>query len=371
MRGNTAGRCNSHAWYTKKSAMKLDLKALAHLKLGPSKPLWFHVRLQERILFVRHLSIALKAGISLVDSLELVRKQTRSGSFKYILQTVIEEVKSGIFLSSALTKYQNIFGELFINIIKIAEASGTLPENLLYLADELKKKADLRKKVKGAMVYPIIVLIMTIVIAAGMVFFIFPKILPIFKNSKVQLPLTTRMLIGLSDLISNYGFWVLVALIAFVVALRLSLKIGSVRRVYHRFLIALPLFGKSIVNFNMANIARTLGILLKSGVQITEALQITANSTANLVYRTHLEAAKEGVQKGEFLSLYFKNHPRAFPMILANMLEVGENTGNLTENLVYLAEYYESEVDDFVKNLSNTLEPLLLLFMGGIDCCGC
>ena len=340
--------------------MKFSFKALA------SRPFMLRVPLQEKILFVRHLSIALKAGLSLIDSIELIRKQTKNRGFKRILEVLINDVKNGVFLSESLKSYERLFGELFINIIKVAEASGTLPESLLYLAQELQKKRALKKKVRGAMIYPMVILATTIVIAVGMIFFIFPKILPIFSNLKTELPLTTRMLIGLSDLITHYGIWVFAAAVAVIIGFRFLMRLATVRYWYHRFLFVVPIFGVAMINFNIANFTRTLGVLLKSGVHIIEALGITSHSLVNLVYQKHLRAAAEGVGSGAFVSVHLKKHPRYFPLIAANMIEIGENTGNLAENLNYLAEFYEGEVDDFVKNLSNILEPILLLFMGGI-----
>ena len=317
-------------------------------------------------MFAKNMALALKAGVSLINSLRLVRNQTRSKSFKKILDTLIDDTNKGGFLSTSLLKYSNVFGELFVNIIKVAELSGTLPENLLYLGDELRKKSELRKKVKSAMIYPLIILIATVVIAASMVFFVFPKILPLFENLKSGLPLTTRLLIGISGLITNYGILILIGFIVLFVGFRLLLKIKGFRYLYHRFIMALPILGRAVINFNMANFARTLALLLRSGVKIIEALTITGLTLSNLVYRRQLEEAAGRVRRGEFLSKYFSEQPKTFPTILANMIEVGENTGNLTDNLFYLADYYESEVDDFVKNLSSILEPVLLLFMGVI-----
>ena len=328
--------------------------------------LFLHVPLQEKILFTKNLALALRSGISLVNSLKMIRNQARTRSFKKIIDVLIDDTNRGAFLSVSLGKFTGIFGELFVNVIKVAETSGTLPENLAYLGDELKKKADLRKKVRGAMVYPMIVLLATIAIAASMVLFVFPKILPLFASFKGQLPLTTRMLIAISDVITNHGLALLFGIIATVVGFRLLLRIGAIRYMYHRALLTLPMVGSAVINFNMANMTRTLGLLLRSGVQIIESISITGATLTNLVYKRELIAAANHVRQGEFFSKYLYRDQKKFPPILVNMIEVGENTGNLNENLNYLAEYYENEVDDFVKNLSSILEPILLLVMGGI-----
>jgi type IV pilus assembly protein PilC len=283
-----------------------------------------------------------------------------------IIASLVKDAESGVFLSNGLAKFKNVFGDLFINIIKVAEVSGTLPENLIYLGDELKKKSDLQKKVRGAMIYPIIILIATVIIATTMIVFVFPKILPLFQGVKGDLPITTRILIGFSEIISAYGIFLLTGIILFIAGLRFLFTFPVPKYLYHRFLFFVPVFGSAIIKYNMANFSRTLGLLLRSGVKIIEAINITSASTANRVYRRELDGAANYVRTGEYLSKYLVKHPSIFPATLVNMIEVGENTGNLTANLFYLAEYYESEVDDFVRNISSVIEPILLLFMGGI-----
>ncbi len=327
---------------------------------------FLRVPLQEKILFTKNLALSLRSGISLVRSLQFFRNQTRNRSFRKILDSAIEDVNRGLFLSASFAKYERVFGELFINIIKIGETSGNLPENLTYLGDELKKKADLRKKVRGASIYPIIIFIATIAIAVSMILFVFPKILPLFQNLKAELPLTTRLLIKLSELIAKQGLALAVGAAVFLIGFSFLLRVRRIRYLWHTLLMYLPIFRTVVVNFNLANMSRTLGLLLKSGVTIIDSISITSVTLTNLVYRRHLAEAAEEVKRGTFLSKYFERYPHAFPPLTQNMIEVGENTGNLTENLFYLAEYYENEVDDFVKNLSSILEPVLLLFMGVI-----
>ncbi len=302
--------------------------------------------------------------MSLTDSLKMIRTQTRRRSFGKILESLIADVTRGLFLSKSLEKFRATFGELFINIVKVGETSGTLPENLNYLALELKKRHELRGKVRGALIYPAIIFFVTIVIATTLIVFVFPKLLPLFRSLKVELPITTRLLIAVAGFLTNYGLWVILGLIVLIILFILLLRAQGFRKVVHRLAISLPLFGKIVVEVNLVNSSRTLGLLLKSGVRIVEAVNITADTLINLVYQRELKSAAEKVRKGEFISKHFVLKKKFFPAIFTNMVAVGENTGNLTENLNYLAEYYESEVDDFVKNLSGTLEPILLIFMG-------
>jgi len=304
--------------------------------------------------------------MTLIDSLKLIKNQSQSEFFKHVIDVLINDVSSGIFLSKSLDKFKKIFGELFISVIKIAETSGTLPENLLYLSEELRKRKELIAKVRGALIYPIIIFIVTIVIAVAMMVFVFPKLLPLFQSLNVELPLTTSLLIALAGFLTKSGFLVLIGLIVFVIAFRLTLKSKAVRFIMHRLLVYLPIFGKIVIYVNIVNISRTLNLLLRSGVKIVEAINITADTLTNSVYQQELKLTGEMVRKGEFLSNHFFKKHKYFPAIFTNMVAVGENTGNLNENLKYLSEYYESEVDDFVKNLSSTVEPVLLIFMGVI-----
>ncbi len=331
-----------------------------------SSSLFLHVSLQDKILFTKNLALALKSGISLVNSLRLVRNQAKSRSFRRILDNLMADANKGMFLSDGLAKFKDVFGDLFINIIRVAETSGTLPENLVYLGEELAKRDALRKKVRAALIYPIVILVTSVLIGATMVVFVFPKILPLFQSAKVELPLTTRILITFSEVITDYGIFIFIGAVLAVVGFRFLLRLSPVKFLYDRAISYIPIFGRAVVHFNMANSARTLSLLIRSGVRITEAIDITAATVTNLRYRRHLKEAANSVRKGEFLSKYLYAYPHDFPTLLTNMIEVGENTGNLNENLIYLAEYYENEVDDFTKNLSSILEPILLIIMGGI-----
>src|SRR3989344_8638663 len=268
------------------------------------KSFFLHVPLQEKILFTKNLALALKSGVSLVNSLRLMQRQAKSGSMKRIVASLMEDANKGVFLSAGLVKFSAVFGELFINIIKVAETSGTLPENLLYLGDELAKKSALRKKVKSALIYPIIILIATIVIGITMIVFVFPKILPLFQNAKVELPLTTRLLISISSIITSYGIWILIGVIAVIIGFRLLLRLRPMKFAYDRILFYAPLFGRAMVNYNMANFARPFALLLRSGVKITEALDIAGAASTNLVYRRHFEGVSLSVRRGEFMSKY-------------------------------------------------------------------
>ncbi len=322
--------------------------------------------MQDQIIFARHLSIMAQAGMSILDSLALLKKQARTSAMRTILEGVTREVSNGQFLSVAMEPYTDIFGELFINIIHIGETSGTLSENLKYLSEELTKRRELKSKVTSALVYPFIILFGVAAIIAFLVFFIFPKILPVFATLNFKLPLSTRILIAFADIATKYTLVVIIAVLGLAASGWLSAQVAKIRYFYHRVVLFIPVVGSISTNVNMANLCRTLGILLKSGVKIVEALSVTATTVENLVYRKHLIAAADKVRKGGEISSYLSLYPRLFPAMLSQMVNVGESTGNLSETLIYLADFYEEGVDNATKNLATVLEPLLLIVMGGI-----
>lgn len=327
---------------------------------------FLRVPIQEQIIFARHLAVMAKAGLPLIESLQMIKKETKSKSLLKILENVIRDVNNGQFLSASLDRYRGVFGNLFVSIIAVGESAGILSENLNYLADELKKKRELRRKVVGALIYPAVIVVATFGITGLLTIFIFPKILPVFQSLNVELPLTTRILISISKLLSNYGLLVIGIIASLIIALWFILKIPKVRFYFHKLILKLPLFGNIVRNVNLANLSRTLGLTLKSGIKVVEAIATTAESIPNPVYKKELLNIANEVRRGESMSPYVTRMYRYFPSIFSQMIAVGETSGNLSETLLYLSEFYESEVNDVTKNLSNTLEPILMVLMGVI-----
>lgn len=306
----------------------------------------------------------IKAGIPLFDAIKILRKQISSKKLIPLLDHLVTTISNGQSLADGLKPYRKSFGEFFLSIVQVGEASGTLAENLLYLAEELRKRKALHGKVRSAMIYPIILLVMTMVITSFLTFFVFPKVMPIFSSLNVELPVTTQMLISLLSFLRAYGAWVLAGFVALIIAYRLLLRVKSFKWYTDRVFLALPAVGRLSVDVNVANFTRVLGVLLKSGVKIVEAVIIASHTFDNAVYQQALVAAAEHVRKGEPLGEYLRKEKKIFPPILTAMIEVGENTGSLEENLFYISEYYVDEVDNSIKNLTSFMEPFFLLVMG-------
>jgi len=321
--------------------------------------------IKEQVHFAKRLAFLIGAGVSILDSLHLLRDQSRSSSRKYIYSEIIEDVTTGLFLSTSLQKFERLFGSFAINIIKIGESGGVLTQNLNYLADELRKKEELRKKVIGALIYPIFITVATLLLSGGLTVFIFPKVMPIFQSLSVTLPPTTVALLATSNFLAAYGLHLIAGVIAFIILFRVAVAyLPPLRFGVHRLVLHLPIFGKLIKYYYMTNFCRTLGLLLRSGVNIMEAVDITGDTLGNDVYRKECKALVETVMRGERISTYIAKRQALFPDFTAHLIAVGEQTGSLSDTLIYLSDMYESEVSDMTKNLSNSIEPVLMIFMG-------
>lgn len=321
--------------------------------------------IKEQTMFAKRLSFLIKAGVPLLDSLYLIRNQTRGKGKVKIFDAVINDVSCGQYLSTGLGKFRNHFGDFTVNLIRIGELSGILSENLMYLADELAKKHALQRKVRGALIYPIFITITTLGVTGLLTVFIFPKIMPVFVSLNITLPFTTRVLLALSTFLQSWGIHVLVlALILGACFAYVRARWYWLHRSTDRMLLVVPVVGEIARAYNVSNFCRTLGILLRSGVQVTEALEITASVTKNYVYREAYTLLAVEVMKGETIAKHIPVGTTVFPDLLSHMIAIGEKSGTLTETLGYLSDLYETEVDEQTKNLSNTIEPILLVIMG-------
>ncbi len=320
---------------------------------------------KKQTFFAKRLSFLIKSGVPVIEGVILIREQTKSRSEIKVFDKIVADVKNGKTLAGSLERCKGVFGNFSINIIKAGETSGTLTENLNYLADELKKKEMLRHKIMGALLYPVIVTVATFGITGFLVMYIFPKIIPIFSSLKAKLPLSTRIIIAVTEIIKNYGIYILIGIIIFVAAsIIIHKKIRRVRFVIDGLLLRAPIFGAIVKNYNLTNTTRTLGLLLKSGLSVTEALHVTSDTIENLQYKDAFHNISREMMKGKNISELITAYPPLFPDMLKHMVAVGEKTGNLSNTLIYLSEFYENEFEDQTKNLSSTIEPVLMIIMG-------
>jgi type II secretory pathway component PulF len=320
--------------------------------------------LKEQSLFTKRLAFLINAGVSIVEALHILREQMVGGG-QLVLDQILKDVSSGLSLSKSFARFPKVFGQFAVHIIRIGESSGTLYQNLNYLADELKKRQALRRKIIGAFIYPVLITIATFGITIFLMVYLFPKITPIFTSLHAQLPLSTRVVMSLSDLLIHSGLWIFLALMfvigGWVYAVkRVAALQKGMERVYRR----MPILGTILRSYNLANGTRTLGLLLKSGVPFSEALSVTSDTTKNRLYSEAYIEMREVVIRGDKISTYLTAHKKLFPNMLTHMIAVGERSGTLSDTLVYLSEMYDAEVDDFTRNLSTLIEPALMIVMG-------
>lgn len=320
---------------------------------------------KEQTLFAKRMSFLIKAGVPLIESLHLIRSQTESKNKKQVFDAVIADVSRGQYLFKSLGRFNRLFGDFAINLIRVGENSGILSQNLDYLADELQKKHELQKKVIGTLVYPIFITIATLGLTAVLTAYIFPKLMPIFTSLHVDLPWTTRALIAVSAYLRDWGILTVFGIIVLIIAFfMIRSRFEPVRMATDRALLYLPLAGNMARAYNLTNFCRTLGLLLRSGITFSEAITITSETTKNRVYRAACADLSQRVIRGEAISRAMLEYPRLYPDILVQMLAIGEKTGNLSTTLTYLGEMYENEVDELAKGLSSSIEPVLMIVMG-------
>ncbi len=321
--------------------------------------------IKKQTFFAKRLSFLIKAGLPILESLTVIQKQTKSAGEIKIFNKIIDDISNGQSLANSLTKFQGVFGGFAINIIRAGESSGNLTMNLNYLADELRKKEILKNKILSAMLYPIIITIATFLITGLLIIYIFPKILPIFSSLHAQLPLSTRIVIFVSEIFRNYGLHILLAgLLIFMISGLLIKYVKRVQFFYHGFLIRIPFIGGVVKNYNLSNLTRTLGLLLKSDISIGESILIAGDTTENSQYKNALVEISLAVSKGKNLSECMVAYPALFPDMICHLVAVGEKSGSLSNTLIYLSEFYENEFDDLTKNLSSAIEPVLMILMG-------
>jgi type IV pilus assembly protein PilC len=317
---------------------------------------------KEKMLFAKHLSIMIRAGLPLIDSLEEIENQTKMAKFRKVLSVIVNEVENGQYLSSAMALYPKIFDELFTSMVRVGEESGKLSENLDYLAFQLERSDTLKQKVRGALIYPAIVLAATF----GVIGFVtLPSLLPIFISLKVTLPPTTQFLFDFSHFVVKNAVYIVLSIVVLIVGLRSIVLVKSVRFFFHKIELYVPVFGTLARNAQLTRFSQILGTLLTSGVDIVRALQITSASMGNLVYRRELEGiAKNMSKQGETIAEYLARKPKLFPSITERMIRVGEKTGKLDDSLLYISEFYNKEIDNMVGNITTVIEPILLVFLG-------
>ncbi len=328
------------------------------------KPLLFSVTAKDKIFLAKHLAVMIKAGIPLREALVALEEQAATPSLHYLLRTCVVDLEGGQVLAFCLAKFPRVFDPFFANVIAVGETSGTLAGSLEYLSLQLEKARELKGKVRSALIYPIIVFVGALGIGAYLSFFLLPKLVPLFISLGSELPVTTRWLLAFTDLVRKYWLGLSSGLILLLIGSVALWRIKSIRLVIHRLLISLPVFGALVRQIQLTQFARILGTLLESGVKVVPALEITAESLSNLVYQKEIYRAAKAVERGEALATELNRRRRFFNQTSISLVQVGERTGKLSESLLALATFTETEMDNDVRNLSSLIEPVVLIIVG-------
>lgn len=322
------------------------------------------IPISEKLFFVQHLSIMLKAGISLSVALKTLGKQTGNKRFAGIINDISKNVEKGVSFTESLRPHEKIFGQLFVSMIESGEISGKLEDVLKRLYIQFKKNHELVSKVKGALTYPAVILAAMTGIGIFMMIAVVPKITVMFKDFNAELPLATKLLIKLSDSLVAYGLLYLIGSVVFALIIFQFSKTIKGKYIFHGLLLKLPIFAPIIKKINLARFARTISSLLKTDIMIIKSFQITANVLGNVYYRDALNEMSNKIKKGGTINEIIGNYPKLFSPVVIQMIAVGEETGELDYILEELAEFYEGEIDQTMNNLPAIIEPLLILILG-------
>ena len=322
------------------------------------------VKLKELALFCRQFATMIDAGMTLLRTLAILADQTTNRFFAKVVNEVRMDVEQGLSLSQALAKHPRHFNNLFVAMVRAGETSGSLDRTLLKLADTLETQVELRGKIRSAMAYPVAVLVLVSLIMAAMLLFVIPIFAKMYKDLNGVLPLPTRIVLAISHLLITYLPLVVPALAVAAFLVRRWIRSDTGRAVYNRLQLRLPVFGTLVQKTAMARFTATFSTLLRSGVPLLDALEITKEAVNNVVIAEGLEDMAEGAKQGEPLTLRLESHP-VFPQMVVQMMAIGEETGALDDLLHRVSIFFEQEVSATVDALTSLLEPLMIVVLGG------
>jgi type IV pilus assembly protein PilC len=322
------------------------------------------VKDDELIMATRNLGSMLKAGLTITRALSVIQRQTSNPRLKGVMKRVVERINQGDPFYEALSEFDKVFNNLYVAMVKAGEESGNLAESLGTLSIQMERSNNLKKKIKGAMIYPMIVLIIMLIIGILMMIFVMPKITGVFKGMGQELPGTTQFLISASDFMAAYTLVTIGGIIASISGFIYLLKTKWGRIASSWLVVKLPIIGTIAKEANAAQTARTLSSLLNSGVDVITSINITEEVLQNVFYKKILRTAAERVEKGTPLSETFVERSDLYPILVGEMIMVGEETGQISGMLGEMAIFYETEVERKTKDLSTIIEPLLMVVIG-------
>ena len=323
------------------------------------------IKVEDVLIFSKQFATMVKAGLPILQVLSMLRDQLENPSLKEVIEEIRRSLEGGVTLSKCFEKYPKLFDNVYINMVKAGEASGKLDIFLLKIVDSLEKKEKIKKKIKGALMYPSIMFTVAITVSAFMLIKVVPVFAKMYEGMGIALPKPTAVILGMSDFLRGAGGLVmLISIITFVVGFRfLTTKNAAFKYRWHKQVLKLPVFGDMILKSLLARISLIMGNLSAAGVNLLESLEIAKEVSNNVVVSEAIENVKKGVFSGDTLTKLFLKEP-LFPPTFSQLISVGEQTGQLDEMFGSVAKYYEEEFDNSVDNMSSLIEPIMIVFMG-------
>ncbi|HJX59606.1 hypothetical protein A2V61_02625 [Candidatus Woesebacteria bacterium RBG_19FT_COMBO_47_8] len=317
----------------------------------------------ETLAFTKHLATMIKAGVPIAEAFSSLAEQSWSSGFKKTINAIMASINNGNSLAKSLAGHPGYFDQYYISFIQIGEESGTLETSLGYLSTQLYKDFSTRKKIQSALLYPTVVLFTALIIGSAISLFILPKLVDLFGAFDVDLPASTKLLLNIASFMKISGVFAITSVFALIVAFYILIILTPLKSVWGQIVIRLPFVGAIAKNFQITRFCRNLGTLLQSGVPISQALAVTAKTLSNQSFQKLVNQAQAGVEQGKSLTESLSKD-RLFPVLVTKMISVGEKSGKLADSLLYLADYYDEELDNVTKNLTTVLEPILLIVVG-------
>jgi len=321
---------------------------------------------KDIVIFTRQFSTLLSSGVSLSQSLRTLAAQTRNTILKEIIVEMQRDIDSGLSLSQAMRKYENIFSAFYVNMISSAEITGKVDEVMNFIAEYLEKQLILVSKVRNALIYPVFMIFFLIVVVIFMSIVVFPDIQDVFEQLGAELPAITMFLIGFGNFLTNWWWAVFIGLGVIIFSFKDYLKSKEGRVILDEIVLRLPIFNIIFKNMYIVRFSDSVSVLIKGGVAIVQALEITANTIGSAIYGDILKEVSDEVRNGVLLSQALAKHPYYFPVLISQMIAVGESTGKVDILLFKISAFYSREVEDLVGNLVEFIQPILMIIIGGV-----
>jgi len=324
------------------------------------------VGMHDKILLYRNTASMISAGLSLGRALSIIIRQTKNKKLKSVLEIISDDIKKGSTLSAAFAKHPDVFNSLMISMVTAGEESGNLIDSLNITADQMEKTYKLQKKIKGAMIYPGVIMTVMIGIGIFLLMFVVPTLTSTFSELAIDLPASTQFIVAMSDFLKNNIILVLAGIAGSIVGFILSIRTPAGLRYFSWVLLRLPVIGLITKKINSARTTRTLSSLLSSGVSFVRSLEIVHEVLQNPYYKDVIKKSQKAIEIGQPISQIFEKEEKLYPIFVGEMMAVGEETGELAPMLMKVANFYEDEVDEQTKNLSTIIEPVLMVVIGAV-----